>query len=100
MIGIGTALADDPALTVRLPGLDRKPLRVVLDTHLSLPLRVPPPRRRPRGMFATLVIAGEDAPKQAALRLADLGVTLSASVLTWTAGSISTRPCGRSACVE
>ena len=26
MIGVGTALADDPALTVRLPGLDRKPL--------------------------------------------------------------------------
>ena len=39
MIGIETALADDPALTVRLPGLDRKPLRVVLDTHLRLPER-------------------------------------------------------------
>ena len=37
MVGVGTALADDPALTVRLPGVDRKPLRVVLDTHLSLP---------------------------------------------------------------
>ena len=37
MIGVETALADDPALTVRLPGLDRKPWRVVLDTHLRLP---------------------------------------------------------------
>src|ERR1700684_3073811 len=29
MVGVEPALADDPALTVRRPGLDRKPLRVV-----------------------------------------------------------------------
>ena len=39
MVGVGTALADDPLLTVRLPGVDLKPLRVVLDTHLRLPAR-------------------------------------------------------------
>ena len=34
MIGIGTALADDPLLTVRLPGLvDRRPVRIVLDSN-------------------------------------------------------------------
>ncbi len=38
MIGSGTALADDPALTCRLPGLeDRSPVRVVLDRRLRLP---------------------------------------------------------------
>lgn len=39
LIGVGTALADDPLLTVRIMGAgDRKPLRIVLDTDLKLPL--------------------------------------------------------------
>jgi diaminohydroxyphosphoribosylaminopyrimidine deaminase/5-amino-6-(5-phosphoribosylamino)uracil reductase len=38
LIGSGTALADDPALTCRLPGLlDQSPVRVVLDGRLRLP---------------------------------------------------------------
>jgi diaminohydroxyphosphoribosylaminopyrimidine deaminase / 5-amino-6-(5-phosphoribosylamino)uracil reductase len=32
MAGVGTVLADDPALTVRVPGLERRPLRVVVDS--------------------------------------------------------------------
>ncbi len=74
MIGVGTALGDDPALTVRLGGVDRRPLRVVLDTHLRLPERsrlAATARDVP-----TLVVAGETAPENAARRLEALGVTI------------------------
>ncbi|WP_062212272.1 bifunctional diaminohydroxyphosphoribosylaminopyrimidine deaminase/5-amino-6-(5-phosphoribosylamino)uracil reductase RibD [Aureimonas sp. AU12] len=39
LVAIGTALADDPMLTCRLPGLaDRSPVRIIVDRHLRLPL--------------------------------------------------------------
>lgn len=76
MIGVETALADDPALTVRLPGLDLKPLRVVLDTNLRLPAssRIAAMARE----LPTVVICGPDAPLGAAARLKELGVEVEA----------------------
>ncbi|TWH01304.1 diaminohydroxyphosphoribosylaminopyrimidine deaminase [Mesorhizobium sp. J18] len=60
LIGIGTALADDPELTCRLPGLEqRSPARIVLDRNLRLPLAsklVATARQVP-----LFVVAGQDA---------------------------------------
>jgi diaminohydroxyphosphoribosylaminopyrimidine deaminase/5-amino-6-(5-phosphoribosylamino)uracil reductase len=41
LVGLSTVLADDPELTVRLPGLeDRSPIRIIADTRLSIPSHV------------------------------------------------------------
>jgi diaminohydroxyphosphoribosylaminopyrimidine deaminase / 5-amino-6-(5-phosphoribosylamino)uracil reductase len=75
MIGVGTALDDDPLLTVRLPGARAiKPLRVVLDARLRLS-----PRSRLGATareFPTLAIAtGAASPARArALEEAGVGV--------------------------
>ena len=37
MVGVGTAIADDPMLTCRIPG-GRNPIRIVCDTWLRLPM--------------------------------------------------------------
>jgi diaminohydroxyphosphoribosylaminopyrimidine deaminase/5-amino-6-(5-phosphoribosylamino)uracil reductase len=68
MTGIGTALADDPLLTVRLPGVDdRKPLRIVLDSDLRLPEQSR--LALTAGKVPMLIIAGEGASEEKAARL-------------------------------
>jgi diaminohydroxyphosphoribosylaminopyrimidine deaminase/5-amino-6-(5-phosphoribosylamino)uracil reductase len=73
LVGIGTALADDPLLTCRLPGLEaRSPVRVVLDAALRLPetaALVRTARSTP-----VLIVAGEAADAEAERRLRDRGV--------------------------
>ncbi|HYM18054.1 MAG TPA: bifunctional diaminohydroxyphosphoribosylaminopyrimidine deaminase/5-amino-6-(5-phosphoribosylamino)uracil reductase RibD [Micropepsaceae bacterium] len=71
MVGIGTVLADDPALTCRLPGMEqRSPIRVILDSQLRLPLNsqlARTARETPVIVFTTNT-GGAD--------LADVGVTV------------------------
>ena len=74
-VGIGTALADDPALTVRHGRRPRvPPLRVVLDRAL----RLPPDSRLAvsTGEVPVLVLAAPDAPDDRASALAARGVEI------------------------
>ncbi len=76
-VGIGTAVADDPRLTVRVPGLaelGRRPTRIVFDTHLRLPLhgRLVQTARE----VATWVLTGEDAPVSQEQSLVDAGAVV------------------------
>jgi diaminohydroxyphosphoribosylaminopyrimidine deaminase/5-amino-6-(5-phosphoribosylamino)uracil reductase len=75
MVGIGTVIADDPALTCRLPGLaSRSPSRVVIDPDLRTPLTanvVTTAQEVP-----TTVIAATDAPGANEMSLRAAGVAV------------------------
>lgn len=75
LVGSGTALADDPLLTVRLPGLEAaKPLRIVIDPKLALP----PGSHLARTAFEhpTLILASERASHAAEAQLVEYGVEI------------------------
>jgi diaminohydroxyphosphoribosylaminopyrimidine deaminase/5-amino-6-(5-phosphoribosylamino)uracil reductase len=60
LVGSGTALADDPALTCRLPGMkDRSPVRVIADSRLRLPLLAEVVRSADK--VPTWVVTGRDS---------------------------------------
>ena len=71
LIGVETAIADDPELTVRLPGfVGIQPVRVVLDSRQRLPLTSKLVREA--GRLPTVVITGQNPNN----RLTDAGVTV------------------------
>jgi diaminohydroxyphosphoribosylaminopyrimidine deaminase/5-amino-6-(5-phosphoribosylamino)uracil reductase len=71
LIGVETAIADDPELTVRLPGfVGVQPVRVVLDSRQRLPLTSK--LVLDAGRLATVVITGQNPNN----RLTDAGVTV------------------------
>lgn len=73
MVGVGTVLADDPQLTVRLPGMDEQsPLRIVVDSALRTPLTAG--LVQTAGAWPTWIIATETAPVGAEKELRAAGV--------------------------
>ncbi|RNJ71591.1 MAG: 2,5-diamino-6-(ribosylamino)-4(3H)-pyrimidinone 5'-phosphate reductase [Thaumarchaeota archaeon S15] len=71
LVGIGTVLADDPLLTVRL-ARGRSPVRVILDSRA----RLPPSSRIARtcGEVRTIVAVSRAAPARRLARLRGMGV--------------------------
>jgi diaminohydroxyphosphoribosylaminopyrimidine deaminase/5-amino-6-(5-phosphoribosylamino)uracil reductase len=75
LVGLGTALSDDPLLTCRLPGMGaRSPVRVVLDAELRLP--VTSRLARTAREAPVWAIAGPSAAPDAVQALRDQGVDI------------------------
>lgn len=73
LVGIGTALEDDPLLTCRLPG-GRNPTRIVLDSRARLPLDSQLVRTVSEA--EVILVTTSAAPKGRARELRDAGVAI------------------------
>ena len=75
LVGIGTVMADDPLLTTRLKkGRGKDPVRIIVDTHLRIPLNA---RVLAYGHGSeTLIAVGEDVPSRRLKRFQDKGISL------------------------
>ncbi|WP_319531463.1 bifunctional diaminohydroxyphosphoribosylaminopyrimidine deaminase/5-amino-6-(5-phosphoribosylamino)uracil reductase RibD [uncultured Cohaesibacter sp.] len=72
LVGVETVLADDPSLTVRLPGLeDRSPKRIVIDSRGRTPLDCE--LVRTACDIPTIILTTGAMPADTALQLEDLG---------------------------
>jgi diaminohydroxyphosphoribosylaminopyrimidine deaminase/5-amino-6-(5-phosphoribosylamino)uracil reductase len=82
LVGIGTVLADDPALTLREIDVGRQPLRVVVDAFARTPLAA----QVLDGSAPTLIAVGADAPVDAVEALRETAVDV--AVLPAAAGAL------------
>ncbi|UOY89649.1 bifunctional diaminohydroxyphosphoribosylaminopyrimidine deaminase/5-amino-6-(5-phosphoribosylamino)uracil reductase RibD [Bacillus glycinifermentans] len=71
LVGVGTIKADDPSLTCRLPDTAHQPVRVILDTNLTIPpgAKVIHDKAAP-----TWIYAGANADPETVRSLEDKGV--------------------------
>lgn len=62
LVGINTVLTDDPALTTRIPN-GRDPIRVVVDTHLRIPLHAKVLKQKSQARTIVVTVAGASKSK-------------------------------------
>jgi 3,4-dihydroxy 2-butanone 4-phosphate synthase/GTP cyclohydrolase II len=85
LVGVGTVLADDPQLTVRMvPGIS--PMRVVLDSRLRTPVSA----QILDADAATLILTTPQAPPGRRVAMSDRGATV--RVADCGAGGVAIRP--------
>jgi len=70
LVGINTVLTDDPSLTTRIPQ-GRDPIRVIVDTHLRIPLHAKVLKRKSQARTIVATVAG--APKSKIKKLEAVG---------------------------
>ncbi|MCI0763265.1 bifunctional diaminohydroxyphosphoribosylaminopyrimidine deaminase/5-amino-6-(5-phosphoribosylamino)uracil reductase RibD [Bacillus sp. TL12] len=73
LVGVNTVIADDPSLTTRLPNGGKHPIRIILDTHLRMPLSS---RVITDGIAPTWIIVGKDVQKEKIARYESQGTSV------------------------
>ncbi len=71
LVGIGTILADDPELTVRMISDGKNPIRIIVDTHARIPLKS---KVITDGKANTIIVVAENAPQDKINLLLEAGV--------------------------
>ncbi|AYO31577.1 MAG: diaminohydroxyphosphoribosylaminopyrimidine deaminase [Thermoanaerobacteraceae bacterium] len=72
MVGIGTVLADDPLLTCRLPGREKDPVKIVVDSTLKIPVNA----RLFQDSGKVIIAATQKADRQKMRVLKELGADI------------------------
>ncbi|WP_035445411.1 bifunctional diaminohydroxyphosphoribosylaminopyrimidine deaminase/5-amino-6-(5-phosphoribosylamino)uracil reductase RibD [Atopococcus tabaci] len=73
MVGVNTVVTDNPQLTARFPG-SKNPIRIVVDSHLRIPLEANVLQRQEEA--PTIILTTHQAHQEKAAHLIDKGVTL------------------------